>query len=161
MNWLAIDKVSIFSGKDENGNRYLSQFLQDYKQVFDRDEINAGCPKCLENYYQKFTKHLSRMGQKETSNYRLKAKYNGISLGFGSNVIISNRNITDELGAQLLEKHPAGKQLFEKYPQAQPKPLDGLKREELNEIATDLGIDPADYSKKSELAAAIEDVRKA
>lgn len=161
MNWLNIDKVVIFTGKDENGNRYLSQFLRDYKEAFGKEEINAGCPKCLDSYYTKFTKHLSKMGEKINSTYRLKAKYNGISLGFGSNVIVSNRNITDDLAEQLLKNHPRGKELFETMPKAPKRDITTLKRRELDVIARGLGIDPSDYSNKSEVIAAIEDVENA
>ena len=48
------------------------------------------------------------------SKYKLKAKYDGISLEFGSQVMVYNATITDELGAKLLKKR--GEQIFELFP---------------------------------------------
>lgn len=160
-DWRNIDKDAIFTGKDENGNRYLSQFLQEYKQVFAREEINAGCKKCLDSYYEKLIKYLTKMGQKKPSNYKLKEKYNGISLGFGSSTIVSNRNITDKLAEKLLKDHPRGADLFEKMPEPSEKNLKNMTRPELDEFATQLGLEPSDFSKKPELLAAIEGIQNA
>lgn len=177
-DWLKIDKAAIFTGKDENGNRYLSQFLKDYQDTFHPDMINAGCLRCLEDYYKTFIKHLSTMSKKESTGYQLKEKYNGIPLEFGSPVYVSNANLTDELAEKLLKRHPAGKDLFKVIPEprepAEPKAkksteptepkvkkLTDHTRKELDAMAEKLGIDPKNYSKKDEVAAAIEDVESA
>lgn len=165
MDWRKLDKATIFTGKDENGNRYLSQFLRDYQKTFNPDMINAGCTKCLEDYYLTFIKFLSTMSKPKNSGYKLKEKYNGIPLEFGSPVFVSNSNLTDELAQKLIKKHPAGEDLFEELPEKTPAEektdLIKLTRPELDSMAEKLGINPKDYSNKGEVAAAIEDVQKA
>ncbi|SOC79821.1 hypothetical protein SAMN06296241_1358 [Salinimicrobium sediminis] len=164
MDWREIDKAAIFTGKDENGNRYLSQFLKDYKDTFHPDMINAGCSKCLEDYYQKFIKHLSTMSKKDTnSGYKLRAKYNGIPLEFGSPVQVSNANLTDELAQKLLKNHPAGEDLFETIPEGNEpaektrlEELKDMKRPELDKLAETLELNPKDYSNKDLISEAIE-----
>lgn len=162
-DWLKIDKVSIFKGKDENGNRYLTQFLIDYKKIFQPKEINAGCERCLEEYYQKIINHLQMGKTENTSGFVLKAKYNGIPLEFGSPVLVTNANITKEYGEKLLKNHQRGKELFDKIPEDFETPktdLSKLKREELDTIATDLGIEPKDFANKGEIITAIKEKQK-
>lgn len=117
IDWLKLDKVVIFTGKDENGNRYLTQFLSEYKKVFNLNEVNAGCKRCLDDYYLKYTKHLHMGTVKEDLGYILKAKYNGIPLAFGSPVLVTNGNITEKYAKQLLKNHARGKDLFEVIPE--------------------------------------------
>lgn len=164
--WLKIDKVTIFNGKDENGNRYLSQFLRDYKETFNPDIINAGCDRCLEDYYQKFIKYLSTMSNEKPKNsgYVLREKYENMPLEFGSPILVNNSNLTDEMAEKML-KNPKGKELFVKIPEKKSSgsqsELTKLNRSELDEMAEKLGINPEDYSNKKEIAAAIEDVQNA
>ena len=183
-NWLKIDKVTIFTGKDENGNRYLSQFLRDYKKALNPDMINAGCDRCLEDYYHKFTKYLSTMSKNKPKNsgYILRKKYENIPLEFGSRTQVNNSNLTDEMAEKLIKNHPKGKELFDNIPEKKKAPaknlnpvkdenngdqdkyqtdLTKLTRPELDEMAEKLGINPADFSNKGEVAAAIEDVKNA
>lgn len=168
MDWLKLDKVTIFEGRDENGNRYLSRFLSDFKKEFNPDTINAGCQRCLEDYYLKFTKHLSKMGNKKSqSDFILKAKYNGIPLEFGSQTFVNNSNIDAEKALKLLKGHKKGKELFEKLPkniddllengqgEDPAKVLEKKGRDELDGIATGLGLDPKEYSNKGLIAQAI------
>ena len=166
-DWRKIDKTAIFKGNDENGNRYLSQFLKEYQETFHPDLINAGCERCLEDYYRNTIKHLSTMSKSKNSGYKLKAKYEGIQLEFGSRVHVFNSSLTDEIAEKLIKKHPAGKDLFETVPE-QKKPeapkkkkLTDHTRPELDAMAEELGINPKDYSNKDEVAAAIEDVQAA
>lgn len=63
-----------------------------------------------------------------TSNYKLKEKYQGISLGDNTSVMVNNRNITDAYAKILLKKHKA-EDIFEVFPKKvtwpvipQPKP---------------------------------------
>ena len=135
MDWLNIEKVVIFNGKDENGNRYLSQFLRDYKEVFNPDYVNAGCEKCLNDYYTKFIKYLNMGNDKEEKKYVLKAKYNGIPLKFGSPVLVTNSNITKQYAETLAKNHPRGKDLFDVYPEeVEKKPRQRkAKKQEYNE----------------------------
>lgn len=56
------------------------------------------------------------MENPNTSQYRLKEKYNNIPLEFGSNIFVNNNNITDEYAEKLLERYNAEK-IFDVYPQ--------------------------------------------
>ena len=166
MDWRTIDKAAIFNGKDENGNRYLSQFLKDYQETFHPDMINAGCLRCLEDYYQTFIKYLSTMSQTKNSGYKLREKYNGIPLEFGSPVQVSNSNLTDEYAEKLLKDHPAGADLFEAIPEGSDEvTVESLKkdntREELDAMASSLGIDTTEAKDKTEAAQAILDALNA
>jgi hypothetical protein len=49
------------------------------------------------------------------SNYKLKEKYNGLPLEFGSNILVNNNNLTDEYAKKLLEKFEA-EVIFEEFP---------------------------------------------
>ena len=163
MNWLEVDQVSVLTGKDSNGNRYLSQFLKEYKEVFNRETINAGCQKCLVNYYLKFIKYLHTMPTpKQPTEYRLKAKYNGIPLSFGSPVQVDNNNMTDAYGNQLLENHPKGADLFDAVPDTSKnqEDLSTLSRKQLNKRAVEIGLNPDDYKNKSEVVNAISEALK-
>ena len=164
IDWREIDKVAIFTGKDEHGNRYLSQFLKDYAATFNPDMINAGCQRCLEDYYTRTIKELNTMKEpKNESGYVLKPKYQGISLEFGSNIFVTNGNITKEYGDTLLEKHPKGAELFEIVPKKKDKTLEESlldhTRQELDAIATNKGLNPSDYSNKGEIAKAISQLK--
>lgn len=115
-DWSKIAKDVVFAGTDEDGNRYLSQFLSDYKKTFDAPNIDAGCRRCLEDYYLKLTSTLHTMKKVKNSGYRLKAKYNGIPLSFGSQIQVFNSNLDDDLAQKLLKTHPAGAELFDQLP---------------------------------------------
>jgi len=168
-DWLSIQKETIFTGKDEKGNRYLSRFLSDYKKAFNLEDINAGCKKCLDEYYKKMTKHLREMSKSnknpQNSGYVLKAKYNGIPLKFGSPILVTNANITDEMAKDLLKNHKKGEDLFEKIPEGNSKPQgsdDPLKellkynRDVLDAKATELGVEnPSSLPNKEAVAKAI------
>lgn len=167
MNWLNLNKETIFKGKDEEGNRYLSQFLSDYKEVFKPAEINAGCTNCLNNYYHEMIKHLNIMAtqnQNKNSGYLLKAKYEGIPMAFGSRKLVYNHNLTDEIAKKMIEKHPKGKDLFQVIPEAkeakptssgfseEAKELLKLTREDLNTKALEAGIEnPEEITNKIDL----------
>lgn len=168
MNWLELDKETIFKGKDGNGNRYLSQFLSDYQKQFNPDHINAGCKRCLDDYYTKFVKHLT-MSKNETksknSGYILKPKYEGIPMKFGSRKLVYSHNITDEIAEEMIKSHPKGKELFQNIPEtskgkgSEDNPLKTLlkeSREELNAKAAELGIEnPEEFQNKQAVAEAI------
>ncbi|MAX50547.1 MAG: hypothetical protein CMH22_01030 [Methylophaga sp.] len=166
-DWRNIDKATILTGTDENGNRYLSQFLKEYEQTFQPDMINAGCQRCLDDYYNKFIKYLNTMGTKvkNESGYKLKAKYDGIPLEFGSQTFVRNSTITKQQGDFLLKNHARGEELFEVIPEPTAdadggdalKELTKLERKELNAQADALGLDGASYANKGEVAQAILD----
>lgn len=160
MNWTKIDKVTIFNGVDENGNRYLSQFLRDYSIIFKTD-VNASCRKCLNEYYNNLIKHINKMGStKNTSGYKLRLKYDGIPLKFGSAVLVTNSTITKEQGDYLLKNHVLGEKLFDEVPEASNEnsemiDLKKIKRTELDEKAKELSLDPSKYANKEEIFEAI------
>ena len=161
IDWLKIDKVSIFKGKDENGNRYLSQFLADYKRIFNPDTINAGCDRCLEDYYNNFIKYITMGNSTEKKPYVLKKMYNGIPLEFGSSILVTNTNITKEYAEKLIKNHPRGVDLFDVIAKGAgdsntEDPLKRLKRDELDKIATDLGLVPEEYSNMDLIKEAIK-----
>lgn len=156
MNWTKIDKVTIFKGTDENGNRYLGQFLKDYAKTFNVD-VTAGCRKCLDDYYNRLIKHLNTMGTiKNTSGYKLREKYNGIPLAFGSAVLVNNTNITKEQAEHLIKNHVLGAKLFDEIPEQKDEiDLKKIKRAELDEKAKALGLNPEDYNNKQDIFDAI------
>jgi len=55
------------------------------------------------------------MENPNTSQYKLKEKYNNIPLEFGSNIFVNNTNITDEYAKKLLERYDTEK-IFDVYP---------------------------------------------
>ena len=117
MNWLSLDKDTIFKGKDADGNRYLNQFLRDYERTFNITDFNAGCEKCLNDYYIKLITHLEMGNTTESKEYQLKPKYNGIPLRFGSPILVTNANITKKYAEILIKNHPRGRDLFHVLPE--------------------------------------------
>lgn len=53
------------------------------------------------------------------SQYRLKEKYNGLPLGFGSPVLVNNSNLTDEYALELLQRFQA-ETIFDVFPAEKP-----------------------------------------
>lgn len=154
-DWKKIDKVTIFKGSDKNGNRYLNAFLSEYKDIFNPDMVNAGCQRCLEDYYINFINYLQMGVEKKVTGYVLKSKYNGIPLEFGSGVLVTNTNMTQEYGDILLNNHSRGKELFDKIPKFNTD--SDLTRKELQAIATNLGLNPKKYKNKTEILKAISE----
>lgn len=160
-NWLDISKKDIFYGTDNNGNRYLGQFLRDYKEEFAPDVINAGCQGCLDQYYSNMVKKLNEMGiEKNKSGYVLKAKYNGIPLKFGSPILVTNTNIDDKMGKYLIENHAKGAGLFESVAEEKKEEkkdeLSDKTRKQLDKMAAEKGLNPKDYGNKGLIIDAIE-----
>ena len=118
-DWRKLNKVTVFTGKDKNGNRYLTQFLRDYQKTFNVLEINAGCERCLNEYYSKLILKLNTMSnnKKQDCAYVLKLKYHGIPKTPGSRDLITNENLTNEIGDFLLKNHPRGEMLFDAMPE--------------------------------------------
>jgi hypothetical protein len=123
--WKKYQAKEIQSGKDENGNRLISLFAKDYKQVM-RSEI---CPACNDFTvkYQNFIKKLETMTKVKNSGFSLKPIYDNITL-HGSQKYFNNANLTDESALELLENHPKGEDLFATLPEnleelKNPKPI--------------------------------------
>lgn len=109
----------ILSGKSAQGESYLKEFLKDYTALT-HEVVNAQCVKCLKRYYKKYI-NLTAMSE-NTSNYRLHKKREGMQLAFGSSIIVTNNNITDEYAEALIKRFSKTKPdfcpsyLFSKYP---------------------------------------------
>jgi len=110
--WIKFDKGTIFRDKTRDG--LLVNFLKDYKQEFG-GTIIAGCMKCLESYHYEFTKKYIMEQKKQAHKFELKQKYNGIQLG-ATGQPRRNGEMTEAQAIELLEQHPAGKDLFEVIP---------------------------------------------
>lgn len=114
MNWGKLSADVIFRGKDSEGARYLPKFLKDYVSLIEPKEPPiASCKKCINKYLYEFLTYKPKTMKKQ--NYQLKPKYEGITI-FGTGLIITNANITDELGKRLVDEHPAGVKLFAVMP---------------------------------------------
>ena len=128
--WKKYQAKEVQSGIDENGNRLISFFAQDYKIVMG----NEFCPSCndFEIKFKNFINKLENMENVKKTGFVLKAMFENITL-FGSQQYFNNSNLTDESAIELIEKHPKGKDLFEVLPEgweklktAKPEAKDGI-----------------------------------
>jgi len=113
--WELYSLENIIGGKSSDGVSLLKLFLQDYSKLFHTTTLNASCQKCLQEYLNNYKNKIQKMENPNTSNYKLKPKYNNVPLEFGSNIFVNNNNITDEYAEKLLERYSAEK-IFEVYP---------------------------------------------
>ena len=126
LNWENFNIEQIIGGATADGVRYLKLFLIDYKELFNV-KVNAGCFKCINSYLNDYK--LSKFRMENNSNYRLKEKYNNLPLGFGSDVLVNNINITDKYAKQIIENYKSinlnfkKSDLFELYPIDEEKVL--------------------------------------
>lgn len=67
----------------------------------------------MNNYLSKYKLKIYEM--QNNSQYRLKEKYNGIPLSFGSAVLVNNSNLTDEYALELLKNFEV-ETIFDKFP---------------------------------------------
>lgn len=112
-DWKKYDKQTIFADKKKGG--LFVTFLKEYRDEFNV-EVNADCPSCFNTYYSNYLKSLPMEEPKKVKcDYRLKLKYENISLKYGGKRI-RNRDLTNELAIELLEKHPHGAMLFDVIP---------------------------------------------
>lgn len=113
--WEDYNLENIIGGKTADNIPLLKLFLQDYSKLFHTSTLNASCQKCLNDYLTNYKNKINKMENPNTSQYRLKQKYNNIPLEFGSNIFVNNNNITDEYAEKLLERYNAEK-IFDVYP---------------------------------------------
>lgn len=113
--WELYNLENIIGGKTADNIPLLKLFLQDYSKLFHTSTLNASCQKCLQDYLNNYKNKINKMENPNTSQYRLKQKYNNIPLEFGSNIFVNNNNITDEYAEKLLERYNAEK-IFDVYP---------------------------------------------
>ncbi|MDV7399001.1 hypothetical protein RZS08_46765, partial [Arthrospira platensis SPKY1] len=116
----------IISGQNADGVSFLKLFLIDYSREFSEFNLCASCENKLVNYHAKWCKRFKIMGRK--CDYRLKLKYEGIQLEFGSTVFVTNENLTNEIGAKLLKEK--GEHLFDLIPEPKPKKVRNAKVQE-------------------------------
>lgn len=126
--WELYNLENIIGGKTTDNIPLLKLFLQDYSKLFHTTTLNVSCQKCLQDYLTNYKNKINKMENPNTSNYRLKQKYNNIPLEFGSNIFVNNNNITDEYAEKLLERYDAEK-IFDVYPQ----PTENVVDETTNE----------------------------
>jgi len=130
-NWLEIGIDSILTSKDSEGVRYLQYFLKDYTDLTSV-HVNAGCNKCIAKYYNNYVNLISDM--ENDCNYKLHKKREGLPLEFGSNIRVTNRNITDEYADKLIKRYKEISKdfklsdLFAKYP------VEEIKVEKIEEV---------------------------
>ena len=126
--WELYNLENIIGGKTTDNIPLLKLFLQDYSKLFHTTTLNASCQKCLQDYLNNYKNKINKMQNPNTSQYRLKEKYNNIPLEFGSNIFVNNNNITDKYAEKLLERYNAEK-IFDVYPQ----PTENVVDETTNE----------------------------
>lgn len=114
-DWSIYNADTVLNGKDKDGNRLVLEFSKDFRERMGYN-LDISCPKCFRNDFDKFL-NKNNMSTKNKSSFKLKPMYNGIALGFGSKVFLSDDNITDELAEKFVKEHPKGLGLFSEYPQ--------------------------------------------
>ena len=127
-NWDSYDIGQIIGGTTPDGVRLLKLFLIDYTALFG-ETVNPSCSKCMDSYLSKYKLKIFEM--QNNSQYRLKEKYNGLPLNFGSPVLVNNSNLTDEYASELLKRFDADV-IFEKFPKVKPEFIPSLKDNEKN-----------------------------
>ena len=110
-----LDADAVLSNVTPNGVRYLEIFLNEYEKLTGEKDLNAGCNRCIANYLTTFKTIKFKMKNTNKTKYVLKEKYNNIPLEFGSNIFVSNQNLTDKYAQKLLKVYPK-EQIFEVYP---------------------------------------------
>lgn len=95
---------NIIGGKTADGVKYLELFLQDYTKLFST-KVNPNCSKCISGYLNKYKLKIFDMDS--NCDYKLRKKFNGIPLSFGSSTFLSNGNLTNKLAEELVKNHKA------------------------------------------------------
>lgn len=97
-DWIKLSSLSISSKEN------LSDFLKDYSKIFS-GTLNPSCPSCLNEYIIKLKKYMrSTKVEKEATDYILLSKREGLPLVFGSDILLTNDNLTNEYAETLLKK---------------------------------------------------------
>ncbi len=114
-DWSQLSISDIINGRNGQGGRFLVEFARDYQRRYN-SSLCISCKGKLEQGIRKFLTQ-DTMDKGTNSGYVLKKKYEGIQLGFGSQLVLTSINLTDELARRFIEKHPLGEALFEKMPE--------------------------------------------
>lgn len=138
IDWSKYKAEEVKNGNDENGNRLFSLFVQDYIKIFKTDV----CPNCNDFpvKFQNFINKVKEMENKNPCEFQLKKKYEGIPTSFGSQVYVTNENVSDELAIELLKNHPLGKELFETLPSNIDEVVAGSKSNTTSDKATTVNV---------------------
>ncbi len=91
----------------------LASFLKEYNNHFGV-KLNPSCSSCRTEYWNNYISLNTETMVKVECKYRLKAKYNGITMT--DLVPILNGEMTDEKAKELLLWHPAHELLFDILP---------------------------------------------
>ena len=106
IDWIDIDRHSIL-----NDRVLMQAFVDDYRKLFNQN-LEVGCRACIDNAYNRITNYKNiKMANK--SGYVLKEKYSGT---IWKGRPIRNGDLSEELGKELLENHPARHNLFDSLP---------------------------------------------
>ena len=116
-NWIEISNENIINGFTVNGVSYLELFLIEYVKKFN-EQPNAGCGKCLNSYINKYKNAMTESNCK----YKLLPDCQGLPLEFGSDIYLTNQNLTDEYAEKIIENYLSQDKnfelqtIFEKFP---------------------------------------------
>ena len=119
MNWSEYSSEQVRTHKNSEGVRLALLFSQDYFNKFGKE---ITCLTCIGGFEKKFNEYINSEMKAEDLKYKLKAKYNGIPLGFGKSGRAVNGKITKQQAEYLAKNHPKGKDLFEIFTEAEKKP---------------------------------------
>jgi hypothetical protein len=150
VNWLDKTAEQIKTGTDEKGTRLVLAFQSDYKKIFGQGaECCHTCPSFTAKV-QKYKQTITKMKEVDNSGFKLKAKYEGIQVPFGSKPV-SNVNLTDAKAKEIIKNHPKGVELFDKLPEgfeveSENEPtfeelVNNMKKDDLVAKAEELNID--------------------
>ena len=128
MKWSEMQFSAILGGVSPEGVKYLKLFLQDVVNILHIKQPNASCNKCLLDYHNQFIA-LEKPKIMTESKYKLLAKREGVQLEFGSQIHVTNENLTDDYAKILiksfkeLNKDFKMEDLFEVYPIKEEKEI--------------------------------------
>ncbi|MFP9114930.1 hypothetical protein ACLI1A_13420 [Flavobacterium sp. RHBU_3] len=134
MDFTSMDIAALTRSVTGEGRRYLELFLREYTALFP-GPVNPGCPRCLQEYLNRYKNHFKRMSTTNTCQYRLHERYENIPLQFGSPILVNNDNITDEY-AKILINQPNGIRYFSQVPDVKPTPLEDVDIPAANDETT-------------------------
>jgi len=126
MNWSDYSAEQVRTSYNSEGVRLALLFNQDYFKKFGKE---ITCLTCIGGFKKKFNEYINSEMKAEDLKYKLKAKYNGIPLGFGKSGRAVNGKITKQQAEYLAKNHPKGKDLFEIFTEAEKKEKKTSKKE--------------------------------
>ena len=184
-DWSQYNVNTIRTGH-EDGKRLVVLFAIDFKEALQRDidKNFISCGRCAKRELNNFLKYSKtktmKKSEKTMKKFKVKAKYFGLALSSGSKVTLSSKGNTDELCAKFANEHPRGLQIFDSIPEdfkigksygdytpesSEEKTFENAEdlkkafdRPTLDEMATNIGLNPEEFKNKLEVATAIFNV---